>query len=183
MFVFELHSVVWELSLVYDMHHFFYRPSTRHTHLIVVWLTFTKIAWWNGLADKGHNACTGTGTFHLSHIISICHCSLWSPFRCPTPVNPKPLTVPTVPKPPAGMVGATHALPQPLATTTSLPALEQQSCDQKQSLPPVPPSGSSSGLTDVETAGETRAQNTDNYMSSDLLKVRTCAWTCACEWG
>ena len=79
--------------------------------------------------------------------------------------------MPTAPKPPAGMVGATHALPQPLATTTSLPALEQQSCDQKQSLPPVPPSGSSSGLTDVETAGETRAQNTDNYMSSDLLKV------------
>lgn len=89
--------------------------------------------------------------------------------------------MPTVPKPAIGMVGTIHALPLPLATTTSsVPSLEEESCDPKQPIPPVPSSGTSGGQTDVETTGEIRAQNTDNYMSSDLLKVRTYMYVHEC---
>lgn len=87
----------------------------------------------------------------------------------------------TVLKPSVVIAGTTHALPLPHATTNPLPSLEPENCDEKQPLPPVSSVGTGGSLTDMETTGETRAHNTDNYMSSDLLKVRMYICTCGCS--
>lgn len=87
----------------------------------------------------------------------------------------------TVLKPSVVIAGTTHAFPLPHATTTPLPSLEPENCDEKQPLPPVSSMGTGSSLTDVEPAGEARIHNTDNYMSSDLLKVRMYICTCGCS--
>ena len=92
------------------------------------------------------------------------------------PVVPKPVAIPTVPKSAVDLVGANQAPPLSHATaapTSSLPSLDQERCDQKQPVPPKPVScAANGGQSNVEDAGEIRVQNTDNYMSTDLLKVR-----------
>lgn len=138
---------------------------------------FYLMSWWAG---KGHNISTDLfwlapivvlATFHLFCTVRI----LYFPSRCPTPVVPKPVAVPTVPKPAVDMVVPNQVLSlshAPAAPTSSLTSLEQERCDQKQPVPPMPASCANGGHSNVEGAGEIRAQNTDNYMSTDLLKVR-----------